>query len=105
MKSFLYHGFGIKGYRHLATRYQKGTIIFEMEPEDPPVFPVSGSWVKRGFRWRRVQTLSLGFKTIWLNVKVQRWINAQTGEDFEQSPFLSAKGPKSPKHLKGLSLS
>jgi hypothetical protein len=30
MKSLLYHGFGITGYRHLRTRYEKGEIIFEL---------------------------------------------------------------------------
>ena len=28
MKSHLYHGFSIKGYRHLRTRYEMGEIIF-----------------------------------------------------------------------------
>ena len=36
MKSLLYHGFGIKGYRYRRTRYEKGEIIFELEPEERP---------------------------------------------------------------------
>ena len=31
MKSLLYHGFGIKGYRYLRTWYEKGEIVFELE--------------------------------------------------------------------------
>ena len=39
MKSLLYHGFGIKGYRYRRTRYEKGEIIFELEPEGRPKVP------------------------------------------------------------------
>jgi hypothetical protein len=39
MKSLLYHGFGIKGYRYLRTRYERGEIIFELEPEKEPEVP------------------------------------------------------------------
>jgi len=39
MKSLLYHGFGIKGYRYRRTRYEKGEIIFELEPEERPEVP------------------------------------------------------------------
>jgi len=99
MKSFLYHGVGVKGYRYLATRYKKGRIIFELEPEELPEFPGQGRWVKKGFRWRRVQTLSLGFKAIWLKVKVQRWMNAETGQEFEQIPPFVRKGAKIAKAL------
>ncbi len=104
MKSFLYHGLGVKGYRHLATRYQKGEIVFELEAEEAPVFPEEGHWVKKGFRWRKAQSLSLGFKSIWLKVKVQRWENRDTGKTFEAPLFLSAKGQKCPKPLSDSSL-
>ena len=30
MKSLLYHAFGVKGFRHLRTRYEGGEIIFEV---------------------------------------------------------------------------
>jgi hypothetical protein len=43
MKSLLYHGFGIKGYRYLRTRYEKGEIIFELEPENEPEVPAGRS--------------------------------------------------------------
>jgi len=97
MKSLLYHGFGIKGYRHLATRYQGGEIIFEVEPEELPPIPEKGHWVRHGFRWRKVRSLSIGFKAVWLKVKVPRWLNPETGAEFEQSPPLSTKEPKWPK--------
>ena len=96
MKSLLYHGFGIKGYCHLATRYQKGEIIFEVEPEDKPQAPEGQKLVRHGYRWRKVRTLSIGLKPVWLKVKVPRWLNTETGEEFEQVPPLSTRIPKSP---------
>ena len=30
--SLLYHGFGIRGYRYLATQYQKRGIVVRIEP-------------------------------------------------------------------------
>jgi transposase len=34
--SELYHGFGLEGYRTLATRFEKGKIILEVESTRPP---------------------------------------------------------------------
>ena len=45
IKSLLYHGFGIKGYCHLGTRYQKGEI--EAEPEDKPQAPEGQKLVRQ----------------------------------------------------------
>ncbi len=99
MKSLLYHGFGIKGYRHLRTRYEKGEIIFELEPEEEPRVPGGEKLMKRGFRWRDVRTVGIGLKPVVLRVKVQRWLNTTTGEEFEQSPPLSRHTRKSPTSL------
>lgn len=95
MKSLLYHAFGIRGCRYLATRYEKGEIIFELEPEDGPRAPEGQKLVRRGFRWRKVRAVSIGFKPVWLRVKVQRWLNTATGEQFEHSPPLSSRTRKS----------
>ena len=48
MKSLLYHGFGIKGYRYRRTRYEKGEIIFELEPEERPEVPQGQKLMRRG---------------------------------------------------------
>jgi hypothetical protein len=84
MKSLLYHGFGIKGYRYRRTRYEKGEIIFELEPEERPEVPQGQKLMCRGFRWRDVRTVAIGLKPMVLRVKVQRWLNTTTGEEFEQ---------------------
>jgi hypothetical protein len=99
MKSFLYHAFGVKGYRHLRTRYEGGEIIFDLEPQDAPAVPEGGRLVRRGFRWRKVRAVSIGLKPVWLNVKIQRWENTATGEEFEQSPPLSMPIRKSRANL------
>jgi hypothetical protein len=95
MKSFLYHAFGVKGYRYLRTRYEGGEIIFDLEPEEPPPVPEGGHLVRRGFRWRLVRAVSIGLKPVWLNLKIQRWENTATGEEFEQSPPLSMRTRRS----------
>ena len=95
MKSLLYHGFGIKGYRYRRTRYEKGEIIFELEPEERPEVPQGQKLMRRGFRWRDVRTVAIGLKPVVLRVKVPRWLNTTTGEEFEQSPPLSKPTRKS----------
>ena len=94
MKSLLYHGFGIKGYRYLRTRYEGGEIIFELEPENDPQPPEGQELRRHGFRWRKLRTVSIGMKPVVLMVKVPRWTNTTTGEEFEQSPPLSRRTRK-----------
>ena len=95
MKSLLYHGFGVKGYRYLRTRYEKGAIIFEMEPEEGPEVPGGEKLMRRGFRWRDVRTVGIGLKPVVLRVKVPRWLNTTTGREFEQAPPLSMRTRRS----------
>ena len=66
MKSLLYHGFGIKGYRYLRTRYEKGEIIFELEPEKEPEVPTGQKLRRHGYRWRTVRSVSIGLKPVVL---------------------------------------
>ena len=70
------------------TRYEKGEIIFELEPEERPEVPQGQKPMRRGFRWRDVRTVAIGLKPVVLRVKVPRWLNTMTGEEFEQSPPL-----------------
>jgi len=103
MKSLLYHAFGVKGYRLMRTRYERGEILFEIEPSKPPEAVEGHRLVRHGFRWRRVRALSIGFKPVWLIVKVPRWRDETTGEEFEQSPPLSTPTRKSPGRSRGSS--
>ena len=85
MKSLLYHGFGIKGYRYRRTRYEKGEIILSWSPKNVRKVPQGQKLMGRGFRWRDVRTVAIGLKPVVLRVKVPRWLNTTTGEEFEQS--------------------
>jgi transposase len=91
MKSLLYHAFGVKGFRYLRTRYEGGEIVFELEPEKEPEVPAGQKLRRHGFRWRTVRSVSIGLKPVVLKVKVPRWLNTTTGEEFEQDPpFVEA---------------
>ena len=82
MKSLLYHGFGIKGYQYRRTRYEKGEIIFELEPEGRPEVPQGQKLMRRGFRWRDVHTAAIGLKAVVLRVKVPRSAEHDDGRRF-----------------------
>jgi hypothetical protein len=74
----------VKGFRCLRTPYEGGETIFEVEPEKEPEVL---RW--HGYRWRTVRSVSIGLKPVVLKVKVPRWLNTTTGEEFEQEPLLS----------------
>lgn len=90
MKSLLHHAFGVKGYRHLATHFERGEIVFEVEAQKPPKAVKGEHWVQHGFRWRKIRSLSIGLKAVWIKVKIQRWRNNETGAEIEHSPPLPA---------------
>ena len=51
---------------------------------------------RHGYRWRTVRSVSIGLKPVVLKVKVPRWLNTTTGEEFEQGqPPCSKPTPKS----------
>ena len=101
MKSLLYHAFGVRDYRYVRTRYEGGQVIFELEPEVDPLPPAGQKLVRHGFRWRTLRTVSIGLKPVVLKVKVPRWRNTTTGEEFEQSPPLPSPTRKSPARSRG----
>ena len=80
---------------YLRTRYEGGEIIFEMEPEKEPEVPAGQKLRRHGYRWRTVRSVSIGLKPVVLKVKVPRWLNTTTGEEFEQDPPLSKPTRKS----------
>jgi transposase len=73
--SWLYHGFGIRGYRYVSTRYQEGQIIVRIEaPRESLRCPACGSAhvhvVERFRRWWR--TVPIGAKSVFLEMDVPR---------------------------------
>jgi transposase len=73
--SLLYHAFGVRGYRYLATRYQEGEIVVRIEPPRESLkCPACGSshvhideWIPR--QWR---TLPIGSKAVWIEMDVPK---------------------------------
>jgi len=73
--SLLYHAFGIRGYRYLATRYEGGEVIVKIESARESLrCPACGSshvhideWIPR--RWR---TLPIGAKTVRIEMEVPK---------------------------------
>ena len=73
--SWLYHGFGIRGYRYVSTQFQEGQIIVRIEaPRESLRCPACGSAhvhvVERFRRWWR--TVPLGAKAVWIEMDVPR---------------------------------
>ena len=73
--SLLYHGFGIRGYNYVNTKYLNGEIVFSIH-QDPFSFQCShcGSrnLIRRGKVNRRFRTLPIGKKTVWISLPIQR---------------------------------
>jgi transposase len=73
--SLLYHGFGIRGYRHVATRYEQGAIAMRIEPPRetlrcPCCQSAHVHVIERFRRWWR--TLPIGSKPVWIEMDVAR---------------------------------
>ena len=91
-QSLLYHAFRVRaGYQYLRTDYPAGAVQFTLvaKPE-LLVCPVchSSHVVRKGRRWRRIQTVPIGFKTVWLKTEVPSGRCQDCGKSFEVSPFL-----------------
>ena len=73
--SLLYHGFGIRGYRYLATRYKWGQIFVRIEqPRESLKCPACGSAHVHIDEWcpRRWRTLPIGSKAVWIEMNVPK---------------------------------
>ena len=73
--SLLYHGFGIRDYRHLKTEYQHGTIVFHIEKKDSRRYCklcLSRDVIKFGRVSRRLRTVPIGAKKVFLEVHLHR---------------------------------
>ena len=73
--SLLYHGFGIRGYKYVSTRYENGCVKFKLQKE-PSGCSCSkcGSHkvIRRGTIERRFRSVPIGLKPVWIVVPVQR---------------------------------
>jgi len=73
--SLLYHGWGLRGYRHVATDYVEGATVFRLRQNDDTIRcgNCGGRNVMRqGVVVRRFKTLPIGRKAVWLELPVQR---------------------------------
>ena len=73
--SLLYHGFGIQGpYHHVSTKYENGSIIFNIAHNTPMKCPVcrSRSVTKKGIKPRRFHGEPIGTKPTYICINSQR---------------------------------
>ena len=64
---FLYHGLGIRGYRHVRTRYEFGAVVMEIElpPEKRCCSHCGSNHVhSRGTTSRLFRSVSIGRKPV-----------------------------------------
>jgi transposase len=81
--SLLYHGWGIRGYHHLRTRYEGAAIHFGIEP-DARRLRCSGCGSDRvtraGCVERRLRGLPIGGRPVWIELPVPRLCCAACGK-------------------------
>jgi transposase len=73
--SILYHGFGIHGYKYLKTGYQEGVIIFHIEKTKGAQYCTecsSRKVIKKGLVIRKLRTLPIGTKRVFLMIHLHR---------------------------------
>lgn len=73
--SLVYHGFGIRGYRYINTKYKGGEILFTIRQHPLELrCPVCGSKdiIRRGQVKRRFRSLPIGKKMVWIYLQTQR---------------------------------
>lgn len=90
--SILYHGFGVHGYTYLKTEYIGGKIIFHIEksPYKKGCCDCGSRRVtKKGTKTRYLRTLSIGGKSVFLAVHIQRQLCQCCGALKQEALFLS----------------
>ena len=73
--SLLYHGWGLRGYRHVATDFVEGATVFRVRQNDDALCCGncrSSNVMRQGVVVRRFRTLPIGRKSVWLELPVQR---------------------------------
>jgi len=73
--SLLYHAFGIRGYYHVNAQYKEGAVIFTIEQDKTTLRCAhchSRLVIRRGQIWRKFRTVSIGLRTVWIRLAIQR---------------------------------
>jgi len=81
--SLLYHAWGLRGYRHVATEFAQGAVVFRLRQNDDPLCcgNCGGRNVMRqGVVVRRFRGLPIGRRPVWLELPVQRLWCADCGK-------------------------
>lgn len=80
--SFLYHAFGIRGYRYVRTEFEQGQIIFHIDQAPDTLRCAccgSDQVIRRGQCERRFKTLPIGRRPVTVILPVQRVSCRQCG--------------------------
>jgi transposase len=81
--SLLYHGFGVRGYTHCAVGFGQGEVAFRVE-QQPDTFRCadcgSAEVTRAGVVPRRLRSLPIGNKPVWIELPVQRLACAACGK-------------------------
>ncbi|MCR5563000.1 MAG: transposase family protein, partial [Desulfovibrio sp.] len=73
--SFLYHAFGLSGYKYVSQKFHAGSTIFHVSPKWRIVrCPVckSRNVIRKGCCIRMLRTVPIGEKPIWLELEIPR---------------------------------
>lgn len=73
--SLLYHGFGIRGYYHVNSKYKEGAVIFTIKQDQSTLRCAhcnSRLVIRRGQKWRWFRTVPIGCRTVWIRLAIQR---------------------------------
>ena len=78
--SLLYHGWGVRGYTHHSTIFLQGAVHFNVQ-QSPDTFRCSdcgsGEVMRSGQIPRRLRSLPIGGKPVWIELPIQRlWCTA-----------------------------
>jgi transposase len=88
----LYHAFGVReGYEYVRTEYHQGAVEFHLGvAERLLVCPQCQrrELIRRGKRWRRIQTVPIGLKPVFLVTEVARCECRACERVFEVAPPL-----------------
>ncbi|MDR1346668.1 MAG: transposase family protein, partial [Bacteroidales bacterium] len=73
--SFLYHAFGLTGYEYVHQKFEGGSVVFRIRPKwrllrCPSC--KSRQVVRRGVYLRKLRTVPIGCKPVWVVVEVPR---------------------------------